>query len=99
MENDKRDVIDWLNDMANDEEWPCYYSDSELRMLAKDALELLKVRKVKWIHREDMDFKDKNNHTHYYGMCTNCGFIHDFIDGHTGQYLYCPQCGMVIKWE
>lgn len=42
MENDKRDVIDWLNDMANDEQWPCYYSDSELRMLAKDALELLK---------------------------------------------------------
>ena len=42
MENDKRNVMDWLNDMAHDEKWPCYYSDSEVRMLAKDALELLK---------------------------------------------------------
>ena len=42
MENDKRDVMDWLNDMAHDEKWYCYYSDSEVRMLAKDALEMLK---------------------------------------------------------
>jgi ribulose bisphosphate carboxylase small subunit len=25
--------------------------------------------------------------------CDNCGFIHTFIDGHTAQYNYCPNCG------
>ena len=44
MENDKRNVMDWLNDMAHDEKWPCYYSDSELQTLAKDALDLLKAQ-------------------------------------------------------
>lgn len=56
-------------------------------------------REAKWIHREDMDFIDKYNCNHFHGMCTNCGLVHDFIDGHTGQYLYCPQCGRSVKWE
>lgn len=25
--------------------------------------------------------------------CPECGFTHKFIDGHDGQYNYCPQCG------
>ncbi len=63
------------------------------------ALELLKEQEAKWVHREDMDFIDKNKRTHFHGMCTNCGFVHDFIDGHTGQYKYCPQCGKAVKWD
>ena len=59
----------------------------------------MKEQEAKWIHREDMDFIDKYNCTHFHGMCTNCGLVHDFIDGHTGQYLYCPQCGRSVKWE
>lgn len=27
------------------------------------------------------------------GQCSECGFIHKFIDGHTTQYNYCPNCG------
>ena len=27
------------------------------------------------------------------GQCSECGFIHKFIDGHTAQYNYCPNCG------
>lgn len=50
-------------------------------------------RKTKWIHRADMDYKDKNGVVHFHGMCESCGFIHDFIDGHTGQYKFCPECG------
>lgn len=56
-------------------------------------------QEAKWIHRDDMDFIDKYNCTHFHGMCTNCGLVHDFIDGHTGQYKYCPQCGRSVKWE
>ena len=29
----------------------------------------------------------------YKGKCTNCGFVHVFIDGHDTQYKYCPNCG------
>lgn len=47
----------------------------------------------RWIHREDMDYLDKNKVVHNHFMCQDCGFIHDFIDGHTAQYKYCPHCG------
>lgn len=30
-------------------------------------------------------------------QCPNCGFTHEFIDGHTSQYNYCPQCGMELS--
>lgn len=26
-------------------------------------------------------------------MCSECGFIKTAIEGHTGQYHYCPDCG------
>lgn len=50
-------------------------------------------KRGKWIHREDMDYLDKNKVIHNHFMCQNCGFVHDFIDGHTAQYKYCPSCG------
>lgn len=50
-----------------------------------------------WIHREAMDFIDENHVLHQHFMCKDCGFIHDFIDGHTSQYQYCPQCGTMLK--
>ena len=25
--------------------------------------------------------------------CSNCKFSHEFIENHTGQYNYCPNCG------
>ena len=62
-------------------------------------LEILKRQETKWIHREDLDFKDKLGCNHFHGMCGNCGFVHDFIDDHTGQYKYCPQCGQAVKWD
>ena len=46
-----------------------------------------------WIAREDFDFLDENKVRHNHFMCEKCGFIHDFIDGHTSQYNFCPQCG------
>lgn len=77
-----------------------YIGDGDCsEILARDALALLKEQETKWIHREDLDFKDKLGCNHFHGMCENCGFIHDFIDGHTEQYKYCPQCGRSVKWN
>lgn len=50
-----------------------------------------------WIHRRDMDYKDLNHVIHVHGMCSECGFIHDFIDGNTAQYNYCPECGADLR--
>ena len=56
-------------------------------------------RKGHWIHRENMDYLDKNKVIHNHFMCQDCGFIHDFIDGHTAQYKYCPNCGAKMESE
>lgn len=54
----------------------------------------------KWIARKDMNYLDENKIIHEHFMCDRCGFIHDFIDGHTTQYKYCPNCGArMIKEE
>ena len=31
--------------------------------------------------------------------CQTCGFQKVFIDNHTSQYKYCPQCGRKIVYE
>jgi uncharacterized paraquat-inducible protein A len=46
-----------------------------------------------------MDYLDENKVVHHHFMCQNCGFIHDFIDGHTAQYKYCPSCGLKMGEE
>jgi hypothetical protein len=95
---DREKVIKAYEDFVNGYECFCTSDDYEYEM-HKAVLALLKEQEAKWIHREDMDFIDKYNCNHFHGMCTNCGLVHDFIDGHTGQYLYCPQCGRSVKWE
>jgi len=32
-------------------------------------------------------------------MCSECGFIETAIEGHTGQYHYCPNCGAKMEEE
>lgn len=43
-EKDRNDVLDWLNQIVNpgDVDWTEFYSDSEIRLLAKNAIELIK---------------------------------------------------------
>lgn len=53
--------------------------------------------KGEWIAREDMDYLDENKVVHKHFMCNKCGFIHDFIDGHTTQYNFCPNCGADMR--
>ena len=32
-------------------------------------------------------------------MCNKCGFIKTAIEGHTGQYHFCPNCGADMRGE
>lgn len=55
--------------------------------------------KGEWIEREDMDYIDENKVVHNHFECNKCGLIHDFIDGHTSQYNFCPNCGADMRGE
>lgn len=47
MHNDKGQVTDWLEEIVREpDEWQMFFSSSEVKMLAEDALELLKEYKV-----------------------------------------------------
>lgn len=63
------------------------------------TIEPRKEPQGEWIHREDMDYVDENNVIHNHFMCDKCGLIHDFIDGHTSQYNFCPQCGSKMGFK
>jgi len=93
---DRETVIEALQYMISEN---CTETQFDYTDDIEAAIALLKDQEAKWIHREDLDFKDKLGCNHFHGMCENCGFIHDFIDAHTGQYKYCPQCGRSVKWE
>ena len=49
-----------------------------------------------WIHLPEKDFKDADGVLHQKFMCPKCGLIHEFLDGHTSQYNYCPHCGLYL---
>lgn len=52
-----------------------------------------------WLAREDMDYLDENKAFHNHFQCNQCGLIHDFIDGHTSQYNFCPNCGTYMRFN
>lgn len=60
---------------------------------------VIEVKHSEWVHREDMDFIDQNGVEHFHCMCENCGFVHDFLDCHTEQYNFCPECGIDMRGE
>ena len=83
-----KEAIERLNLM---QERCCNGYDAEAIYLAIKALE--ERPQGEWLAREDMDYLDKNKVVHNHFECNKCGFIHDFIDGHTSQYNFCPNCG------
>lgn len=85
FELDKEEVASFLED----------------RRVLDKAIELLESKRPhgKWVHREDMDYLDENKVMHIHYMCKKCGFIHDFIDGHTSQHNFCPNCGAEMEVE
>ena len=69
----------------------------ELQKIQKKIFVSEEEPKYGWISREDMDHLDENKIIHKHFMCEKCGFIHDFIDGHTSQYNFCPNCGARLE--
>ena len=72
-------------------------SDCEIKDKIRKALS--EEPQGEWIAREDMDYLDENKVVHNHFECNKCGLVHDFIDGHTSQYNFCPQCGADMRGE
>jgi len=99
---DREKVIDGLerlqffNQRAGRELWADKPHDVQEKDIANadavyaDALELLNEQDKTintWHHlwdAPDGSFKAR---------CSNCGFVHFFVQGHDAQYRFCPQCG------
>lgn len=75
----------------------CNKKMEEIRR-AYDKMKAMESSPGEWIAREDMDYLDENKVVHNHFECSKCGLIHNFTDGHTSQYNFCPQCGYSLKW-
>ena len=112
MNNDlisRQDAIDALEEqldylqMLNKNENPTaegkWYGINWARNTIADLPSIEERPQGEWISREDMDYVDENKVTNNHFMCKDCGFIHNFIDGHTSQYNFCPNCGADMRGE
>jgi rubrerythrin len=94
-------VLDLIDHYNSDGLGSVFYGYEQGEKFANEVNKLPPVKpqpKIgRWLHQEIMDYLDKNKVRHNHFMCQDCGFIHDFIDGHTAQYKYCPSCGAKMQ--
>lgn len=83
-------LAEWLTELKN-------MKDCIKTECFKCAKEHEQENKGEWIAREDMDYLDENKVVHKHFECNKCGLVHDFIDGHTSQYIFCPHCGSEMR--
>lgn len=69
-----------------------YWRDIEAQPTA-DVLENVKGRWVEVVDRTEMYDKEGVKTWGMLFQCNQCGFVLNAIEGHTGQYNYCPNCG------
>ena len=58
-----------------------------------DVRENVKGRWVEVVDRTEMYDKEGVKTWGMLFQCNQCGFVLNAIEGHTGQYNYCPSCG------
>lgn len=66
------------------------------------AIEALERKHGKWefYSRDEDAFDVYGNESwaiRYY--CSNCNFMHAFIENHTAQYNFCPNCGSEMRGD
>lgn len=92
---EREKVMSWLEGLTYDD-WRRYHSDSEVRTIAKAALELLK-------EQEPVSVAGPDNYEEYWdreAICPDCG-THWMSYDKNGKRItkYCPGCGRLVKWQ
>lgn len=87
---DRKEVMSWLEGLT-DEDWRRYHSDSEVRNIAKAALELLKEQEP--IEPKKATEGRLSSFYSWWYVCGNCGRQIDPGD------KYCCHCGRGAKWD
>lgn len=64
-----------------------------------DVRENVKGRWVEVVDRTEMYDKEGVKTWGMLFQCNQCGFVLNAIEGHTGQYNYCPNCGADMRGE
>ena len=62
-----------------------------------DVRENVKGRWVEVVDRTEMYDKEGVKTWGMLFQCNQCGFVLNAVEGHTGQYNYCPNCGCLMK--
>jgi len=84
---DRKEVMSWLEGLT-DEDWRRYHSDSEVRTIAKAALELLKEQEPVEPGKE----RCGTGVTWWY-VCGSC------LTAINPNDKYCHECGKPVKWK
>lgn len=80
------------------------FSKEDIQELVNEKMKDIVVerKKGKWIIKDgkEQGYDIAGIKTWYIQiMCNKCGFIKTAIEGHTGQYNYCPNCGAEMEGE
>lgn len=76
----------------------CYWQEIE-QLQTADVRENIKGRWVEVVDRTEMYDKEGVKTWGMLFQCNQCGFVLNAIEGHTGQYNYCPNCGADMRGE
>ena len=66
-------------------------------MPTADVRENVKGRWVEVVDRTEMYDKEGVKTWGMLFQCNQCGFVLNAVEGHTGQYNYCPNCGADMR--
>ena len=64
-----------------------------------DVRENVKGRWVEVVDRTEMYDKEGVKTWGMLFQCNQCGFVLNAVEGHTGQYNYCPNCGADMRGD
>ena len=67
------------------------------RVPIADVRENVKGRWVEVVDRTEMYDKEGVKTWGMLFQCNQCGFVLNAIEGHTGQYNFCPNCGADMR--
>ena len=84
---DHEKVMSWLEGLT-DEDWRRYHSDSEVRNIAKEAMELLKEQEP-----VEPRIQTSSSGVTLWHICGNCNTPISPND------KFCHECGRAVKWE